>query len=401
MEKLPKKNKKENKLSLEQEYVNLLDLYQYKVREFKKLLDKVPEGVIDQKSLVAVDNERHQIHLKLIELGKRVGKDENDILVDILRKDKTLEAYGLPEFSVLKEGDIIKASEWDYSDYNFNIEPGLNLPSFELPRNMEEGEESIIGRKEIMIVFAVVPVNQYEDLDPEDYKERVERATALAEETGGRFFEEVDAGNHTAFAKILGVIISSKNLDKVAAIIRNNPEKYRLGRNFYSGEIKKTMESLDRINSVIGQTTGIRGNLERLPEPISGMEALKGKKILMVDNDSDVFRLFIPDLLVVTDWKAEFLFHRDQDIKELADEIMKSKADVVLMYYSFGAVGTKVAKLLIERGSIGSIVGFSVSYAADAEFKKIGALGAIHKYTHSPEMSIRALARGISAHVKS
>lgn len=236
-----------------------------------------------------------------------------------------------------------------------------------------------------MIVFGIVPIHGFdyeEEREPVDYRERVRRATALAEETGGRFFEEIDASNHTASAKILGVIIPIRDMDKVATLIRNNPDKYRLGKDFYSGDLKGTLESLDRINEIIQRVTGKEGKVENLPKQESDLEVLRDKKIVTVSSDGEALKSMIPRMLVATNWKADFLLHRNQSTEDLATQILATEPEVIFLEYfkpSIGVTGPRVAKLLIEKGFKGKIIGFSASPVADKEFKNAGALGSIMK----------------------
>lgn len=249
-----------------------------------------------------------------------------------------------------------------------------------------------------MFVFAIVPIENYgeEELDPRDYDERVKKADTLAKEVNGKVFEKRDSGYHEAYAKILGVIVPKKDLEKVAGIIRNNPDKYRLG--MYANETKNDLELLHKTNSIIEEITGEKVTLEKLPKPIEGTEALKNKIIAMVDDDEGVFKSFIPHLLVATDGKAIFIPYWGQREKVIIEEIFKSGANVALLDFrlSMGVEGTNIAKALKDRGFSGTIIGFSSDKTADQAFKKAGALGAINKSTNSPEVSLRKLAQILS-----
>lgn len=397
----PPENRKEE--SPKERYLDLINVYQGKVGELKRLQRRVPRGAVDEEigtAIRVVDQERHETHLKLIELGRQLGKSKDDVLVDIIRKDGTLDEYGLPEFSILTEDDIIDTGDW-HNPYYFNVDPDARRPSREAPDSYyKKGGESLIKSDEVMFVFAIVPIKNYgEDaLDPEDYDERVKRAQALAEEVGGKIFEERDSGYHEAYAKILGVIVPKKGLEKVAATIRNNPNKYRIGNEFYSEQVKDGLELLRKAQSTIEEVTGVKSDLEKLPKPVEGAEILKEKTIVLIDDDRDVFESFIPHLMVATEGKAIFIAHGGQSEEEIIREISESGANVVLLdfHLSMRIEGTNIAKALKDSGFSGAIIGFSSDKTADQAFKKAGALGAINKNTNAPEVSIRKLAQVLS-----
>lgn len=185
--------------------------------------------------LSELDKKRHETHLQLLEMGSRLGKDEGNVLVDIIRQQRTLEEYGLPEFSILKEDDIVETGD-DYPYYYFNVDSHASLPSQgdSIPWARDEGINRI-SKDKFMLVFAIVPIVNYgEEQLPDDYQVRVKRAEMLAQEVGGEIFEQRDSEHHDGSAKILGLILPKKDLEEIAGIIRNNPEKFRLAEEFYS-----------------------------------------------------------------------------------------------------------------------------------------------------------------------
>lgn len=120
---------------LEEQYSSLINAYRSKTDEIKRLERRVPQGVIDKETgtvILIIDRERHETHLKLTDLGKQLGKDKDDISVDIIRKDATLDEYGLPEFSILTENDIIDTGDW-HNPYYFNVDTDTQRPSTEAP----------------------------------------------------------------------------------------------------------------------------------------------------------------------------------------------------------------------------------------------------------------------------
>ncbi len=388
----------ENK-SLEVQYADLIGAYKVKVSDIKKIQRRVPQGVAaldTERALRVIDEERHQTHLKLIELGQKLGKAKDDVLVDIIRKDASLESYGLPEFSILSENDIIDTGYW-HNPYHFNVNPSTRRPSKEDPPDYykEEGE-SVIKSDEVMFVFAIVPIENYgeDELVPPDYEERSKRATALAEEVGGRVFEERDSGYHEAYAKILGVIVPKIDLEKVATTIRDNPGSFRLKSEFYPESVRFSSELLAMAQAALKEITGEEPHLGNLPEAIKGTENLEGKRIIMIDDDTDTLASFVAPLLVATQGKATFVPYGGQTEKELVAEISASGADIVLLDYHLSSLmdGTSVAEALLDSGFPCKVVGFSSDKTADQAFKKVGTMGAINKDPSMPEMSIRKLA---------
>ncbi|MBI2637901.1 MAG: hypothetical protein HYW88_03290, partial [Candidatus Sungbacteria bacterium] len=333
----PPENKIEQNTNPTEEYFNLIGTYKEDFYKLKDLQRQIPQGVTDKESAFAiseVDQKRHETHLKLIELGRKLGKDKDNVLVDIIRSEGTLEEYGLPEFSILTENDIIDTGDW-HNPYDFNVDTQTLRPNTEVktkPKSFFSEGKSVIGADEAMMVFAIVPIENWgaDELNPDDYKERVRRAGALAKKVGGRLFEEWDSGYHEAYAKILGVIVQRKDLEKVATTVRNNPYEYRLGNEFYSDKAKDEL-LLHKANSAIEEITGVKGDLEKLPESVKGAEVLKEKTIAMIDDDEAVFESFIPHLLVETEGKTVFIPHTNQNEETLVQEILRSKADIVLL----------------------------------------------------------------------
>ncbi len=184
----------------------LLPAYIEKFNELKKIRRKNPGGLTDPEikaQMNFIDQERHQIHLQLIELGAKLGKNKTDVLMDIIKEECSLEEFGLPEFSIKTEENEIN---WDTNA----LKQGEILLIFDIT-NCDEGGAPM-----------------YE----EDHEERKKRAEALIKEMGGRLIEETEGAYHET-VYYLGITLPKENLEKVAAIIRDNPKKFRLGKEFY------------------------------------------------------------------------------------------------------------------------------------------------------------------------
>ena len=231
-------NNPENLENITKRYSGLLGSYHRASQKLKAIQRRypVPGDPEVTAKITELDKDRHETHLKLLELGGKLDKDKGDVLVDIIRQQRTLEEYGLPEFSMLKEDDIVETGDW-HNPYYFNVDKDARLPSEgdQISWARNEGK-SAISKDKFMLVFAIVPIENYgEDvLEPDDYQVRVKRAEALAQQLGGKIFEEKDSSYHEGSAKILGVVFPKRDLEKIVGTIRNSPEKFRLGKEYYS-----------------------------------------------------------------------------------------------------------------------------------------------------------------------
>lgn len=233
-------NNPEKTENIAERYSGLLGAYHRASQRIKAIQRRYPvpgDSEITAK-IIELDKERHETHLQLLEMGSKLGKDKGDVLVDIIRQQRTLEEYGLPEFSMLTEEDIVETGDW-HNPYYFNVDEEARLPSEgdQIQWARDEGK-SAFSKDKFMLVFAIVPIEHYgeDELEPDDYAVRLKRAEALAKQMGGKIFEERDSGYHEGSAKILGIIFPKKDLEKIAETIRNNPEKLRLGEEFYSNK---------------------------------------------------------------------------------------------------------------------------------------------------------------------
>jgi CheY-like chemotaxis protein len=119
-------------------------------------------------------------------------------------------------------------------------------------------------------------------------------------------------------------------------------------------------------------------------------EVLHDKKITFVDDRTVYFAAYVSPLEVVSDGNAIFIQKTSQSVEELAEEIMQSKPDVVLMDYFLCSAdersaeyytGADVVRSLRERedeNCSSIIVGFSAD-GMFAEFARAGANGATTK----------------------
>ncbi|KND51256.1 MAG: hypothetical protein ABA06_03030 [Parcubacteria bacterium C7867-001] len=236
----------EGKEQQQRRYGRLLDTYSELYQRIQAH-HRARTGLADettQARLRVLEEKRHNLHLQLIALGSSLGKEKSDVLVDIIRDQRTLEEYGLPEFSILTENDIIEDGNW-HNPYSFNIDSDEKGEGF-LPGapkrfiDAEEESQRLIGPDKCIIVFSIDPVvDGGTTHSPADIEARRRRAKALAESIKGEVIDMRDSEYHEAYAQILGVEIPKKDLEGVARIIRDNPELYRLKDEYYSEEERK------------------------------------------------------------------------------------------------------------------------------------------------------------------
>lgn len=80
----------------EQQYRILLQKYIEKWNEVRKA-EQSGKGT---EYVLFVDNERNELHKKLILIGDKISKSRSDVAMDILCADGSLKEYRLPEFAV-------------------------------------------------------------------------------------------------------------------------------------------------------------------------------------------------------------------------------------------------------------------------------------------------------------
>lgn len=242
------KSKTEREVN-EEEYLGLLGAYDAKLKEIKKKEKRFQIGGADEESRRLVkflDKERNEIHQKLKSVGEKIGKSELDILTDIIRQNKNLEQYGLPEFFLLDSNDI--------ESYEFNLDNNFEPKNIKLER--DSTLRRIMDQSSVVIPYAI-GYKSYDGYDPDDTDDegqfvypkdisvRTRRAYKLALEAG--FLEVMDdmmdgPSFHESSAMIVGVVVPKTRLEEVLGIIRNNPEKFRIGEKFYSKEEKKEIK---------------------------------------------------------------------------------------------------------------------------------------------------------------
>lgn len=195
------------------EYVGLFEQVRNLRRSERAQFDEKVQAKVQ-----ALDRKRHAKHLELLESGMRLGRDAAAVMADIIREQGSLAEYGLPEFSIL--------------DWRNDAELKGKYPE-----------------DECVLLYDVSPVRYDQDETtheieaPDDYRVRQARAAALAERVHGRLENAYNSQFfHSSSQLFLGVIIPKSALEDVAGVIRDEPEKYRIGEEFYSPEEQALVE---------------------------------------------------------------------------------------------------------------------------------------------------------------
>lgn len=272
----PKSNKsststdKDPKLEILDQYLELTSKYKTTTKELLKLKRSTAFGVVDEEKIVSVrvlDSERHDIHLKMLELGGKMGKSKADVLADLLREEGNLSEYGLPEFSLLVPEDIY----WGYVGVNpktLQLESRQeSLKSYQGSKEMAESRKSetqegsweyypktAIKEGYSLVVFGAEPQGMRNlpeggfPIEPKDYSERLRRAEKIAKEMGFEVIHHSDGyiGNHGTSIYIMGVAVPNDKIEEFCSKIRERSD-LRIGYEFYSPEVREKIEEDFRI----------------------------------------------------------------------------------------------------------------------------------------------------------
>jgi DNA-binding NarL/FixJ family response regulator len=149
---------------------------------------------------------------------------------------------------------------------------------------------------------------------------------------------------------------------------------------------------LIKINTTLSSLS-IEDEWIKAPEFLPEYEALKGKKIVLVDDVKGIIANNLPEFIVATDGNASAVYHKEQPLEELAKEILSTDPDIVLMDYSLANEinGISVINKIIAGGYTGKIVGYSSERNRDSEFKRAGAIGSINKGAYPVSESVKEL----------
>lgn len=242
----------------EREYLNIIDKYNEIVDQLENLIsrkDTLSFREDYQDRLLDLESRRHSFHLELLTLAPLIYKNEVSVRTDLLRSRGNLGEYGLPEISILKPADFQIAVE----DYNQprgpriveKIMSKLNSSNLNTPVPVNENEQwmyrdysEVPKNGEIMFVYDTselyVTSLLYSAgimLNSPNSNVIEARGERLAQDTGlnysvvyhADYFHSVED-----FTRVHGLIVPENDIEKIAAIIRDNPEKYSTNNKYFN-----------------------------------------------------------------------------------------------------------------------------------------------------------------------
>ncbi|GEM_PF-3859016 len=259
-------------------YLSLLQAYVKKRRELHDYHRQTEKTYNDPEvSAFAgiLNSEVTRWHDQLKEAGQKIGKGEYDVIVDIFRQEGNLSRqFGLSEFSLLTTDDTFlgQAGGEHFVPRGGNV-PRRKLEEIHLNPGLDEANR-FFTKDDALIVFEVVLYegkgsyyDQWITYAPDSYS-REHRARALAEKLNTRmmWFDDADPEGyfHAHSISLGGVVIEKKDIETTAALIREHPELYRLGKEFYTEEeTKKNSEEFEKHLTEAYKAMGKYGNYEQ------------------------------------------------------------------------------------------------------------------------------------------
>ncbi len=150
---------------------------------------------------------------------------------------------------------------------------------------------------------------------------------------------------------------------------------------------------LELVNNAL-EKLGSKMKYIKAPEYFPEYDALKGKKIIMIDDAFGVLENILPELVVASNGNAEAIHYTNQKLEELVVELLDKHPDILILDYHLSDYlkGIEIAKELNKAGFEGKIVGGSSESERGKEFMKVGAAGNIDKTEYPTSDTIKHLA---------
>ena len=247
------------------DYLNIIGQYNGIVDQLENLISRRDVlGLRDdyQDRLLELEQRRHALHLELLELAPKIDKSEVNVRVDLLRSRGNLSEYGLPEISLLKPADfqILDQEERNIKDA---VKVGLSPHNLNDSPILKRGEEDRFWDREydeppkpgeVMFVYntSELYLTAWHDraglMLQSVFSDAIEaRAQRLARDTklehhvvyNADYFHSVED-----FTRVHGLYVPDDQIERVATIIRENPEKYSPSPKFFSKKELKQAEQL-------------------------------------------------------------------------------------------------------------------------------------------------------------
>ncbi len=154
----------------------------------------------------------------------------------------------------------------------------------------------------------------------------------------------------------------------------------------------------ENLTRALAETGGGLSASLALPEEYNpGTEALRGKRIVMVDDEVNAVLQSIVHGSVATDGHFDVVLQKDatDTADRLADRILEKNPDLVLVDFdfAFSVTGDMVVRALREKGYSGRIIGSSQRSDNAEAFLKVGVINSYDKlFKLGPEEEMRGLA---------
>lgn len=207
------------------EYNSLISQYREKTSEVRRAERKEEDRTV----IFFLDKERDEIHNKLRELGKLIGKTSQDILLDILVSEKKLEEYHLPEFKVLRTINAMDAFDYIAVSKN-NGEEVIYQKKDSLPKDFEFFIP--FGEQEAYHLF------DWEQFlfSPVDTAERKRRRDILIQYTDRKMvpIEIYSSHSYHNGTQLYGLAFSSEDFDQIVRIMKEHQSEISIDRSYFS-----------------------------------------------------------------------------------------------------------------------------------------------------------------------
>ncbi len=151
-------------------------------------------------------------------------------------------------------------------------------------------------------------------------------------------------------------------------------------------------QALERLNAIYAQI-GVATRSDVPEQELDGHKALKGKKILLIDDSAWVFELYAEPLMSVTGGNAYFLLHEGLKLNSLLEKILEIDPQYVLMDANLDSSvsGIDVTAELVRRKPEIRVIGFSNSISYAPAFMEAGAVGAVRKRSDDVGASMKEI----------
>lgn len=151
------------------------------------------------------------------------------------------------------------------------------------------------------------------------------------------------------------------------------------------------LEKIDAAYASIGSMS----RAETLPVLPRSLQALRGKKFLMIDDSRSMLEAYVAPLVTATRGHADFLLHTGQTISEMVAEVLQRRPDVVLIdaNLAMSMTGMDLVPFLMEELPRLCCIGFSKDEFYREPFLRAGASAFVEKQVVDPVFALYEIAR--------